>query len=146
MPIPLFTHVLHFLTQLKLLVHFPSRLSTFLHFSPWLGIRFCVAQWIGEGNHNFGCLLRSFFFHSAHKWFPNSYCSPRVAFTHLPFSILVPRMFFSIPNTCVLLFCKSLLWFESLGVEEARIGLINLVKRGTSQRDQEGLVIILYTP
>ena len=36
----------------------------------------------------------------------------RGLFSLLPFSFLVPRTFFFMPNNCILLLCASLFWFE----------------------------------
>ena len=46
---------------------------------------------------------------------------------------------------CGLLCSASLFWFEGLGVEEGQNWLIILVKRGTTQTDQEGFVNLAYT-
>ena len=80
---------------------------------------FGVAQWMGKEIHNLGIYGGHFFPCKTHKHFVKLNFSPRVD-SPSTISFLVAKMFFFIPNTCVLLFYESLFWYELLGVEEAQ--------------------------
>ena len=60
-PIPLFTYVFLFLTQLELDGHFPSHFSAFPLVYPWMETCFCIAKWMAKEIHNLGVSRGNFF-------------------------------------------------------------------------------------